>query len=345
VHFKIVPYTPLQIGEGKGEVLRKSFEIHPFELLNKGFRTLVFRYIKILQNYIPTIIFDVSHQSRKLSVAKDSLIVVQSFYLFMNFTYFIEKWGVFQTWILATGIQFGRYAIFAGILFAMFYLVRHRKWQARRIQKRPNKWSQYRTEIFYSFVSACIFGLLAIAVSMARAAGYTLIYTNIADYGWVYFGFSIVCVTFLHDTYFYWTHRLMHHPRIYNWMHRVHHLSHNPSPWAAMSFHPTEALIEAGIIVVVFFIPLHPLALFVFFTLSLAVNMIGHLGYEVYPRGFAKHWFGKWQNNATHHNMHHQLVRCNYGLYFNFWDTIMRTNHPQYVERYEEITTQKDEVD
>jgi len=28
VHFKIAPHTPLQIGEGKGEVLRRGFEMH-----------------------------------------------------------------------------------------------------------------------------------------------------------------------------------------------------------------------------------------------------------------------------------------------------------------------------
>lgn len=256
----------------------------------------------------------------------------------MNFAYFIEKWGIFQTWIFASSIQFGRYAIFASILFAIFYWIRHKNWQARRIQKRPNKLSQYRTEIFYSLITAGIFGLFAIGVALARKAGYTLIYTDIAEYGWAYFIFSIVLVMFLHDTYFYWTHRLMHHPALYNWVHRVHHLSHNPSPWAAMSFHPIEALLEAGIIAVVFFIPLHSLALFIFFTLSLMVNMLGHLGYEVYPKNFARHWFGKWQNNATHHNMHHQLVRCNYGLYFNFWDSIMRTNHPTYLDRYDEVT-------
>lgn len=256
----------------------------------------------------------------------------------MNFAYLIEQFGLLQAWLMATSVQFGRYVLFASILFLAFYILWHKRWQARRIQPRPNKIKQYQTEIFYSFVSACIFGSIAIGIALMKQAGFTLIYNDIAMYGWGYFFFSIVLVTFLHDTYFYWTHRLMHHPKIYNWVHRVHHLSHNPSPWAAMSFHPIEAIIEAGIIVIVFFIPLHPLVLFIFFTLSLMINMLGHLGYEVYPKNFTRHWFGKWQNNATHHNMHHQLVKCNYGLYFNFWDTLMGTNHPQYLQKYDEIT-------
>ena len=53
----------------------------------------------------------------------------------------------------------------------------------------------------------------------------------------------------LHDTYFYWAHRAMHHPKIYRHVHLVHHLSQNPSPWAAFAFHPFEAVIEAGIVV------------------------------------------------------------------------------------------------
>jgi Delta7-sterol 5-desaturase len=42
-------------------------------------------------------------------------------------------------------------------------------------------------------------------------------------------------------------------------------------------------------------------------------------------------------NTATHHNMHHQLLKHNFGLYFNFWDRLMGTNHPEYEQRFEEI--------
>ncbi len=36
--------------------------------------------------------------------------------------------------------------------------------------------------------------------------------------------------------------------------------------------------------------------------------------------------------------MHHQHIRMNYGLYFNFWDRLMGTNHPQYEARFTELT-------
>jgi sterol desaturase/sphingolipid hydroxylase (fatty acid hydroxylase superfamily) len=36
--------------------------------------------------------------------------------------------------------------------------------------------------------------------------------------------------------------------------------------------------------------------------------------------------------------MHHESMRGNFGLYFNFWDRIMGTNHPGYEQRFAEVT-------
>jgi sterol desaturase/sphingolipid hydroxylase (fatty acid hydroxylase superfamily) len=44
-------------------------------------------------------------------------------------------------------------------------------------------------------------------------------------------------------------------------------------------------------------------------------------------------------NTPTNHIMHHEKMRGNYGLYFNFWDRLMGTNHPDYEHRFEEITS------
>jgi lathosterol oxidase len=64
---------------------------------------------------------------------------------------------------------------------------------------------------------------------------------------------SLALMLLLHDAWFYWTHRLMHHPKIFRHVHLVHHRSINPSPWAAYSFHPIEAVIEAGIYLLIVF--------------------------------------------------------------------------------------------
>jgi lathosterol oxidase len=49
----------------------------------------------------------------------------------------------------------------------------------------------------------------------------------------------------------------MHAPRLFRLMHAVHHASRPPTAWAAMSFHPYEALTGAIVIpLLVFVIPI-----------------------------------------------------------------------------------------
>jgi sterol desaturase/sphingolipid hydroxylase (fatty acid hydroxylase superfamily) len=88
-----------------------------------------------------------------------------------------------------------------------------------------------------------------------------------------------------HDAYFYWALRLMHHPKIFKHVHLVHHRSTNPSPWAAYSFHPIEAVLEAGIFpLIVFTIPMHSLALVTVLIYMITRNVLGHLGMEILPK-------------------------------------------------------------
>jgi sterol desaturase/sphingolipid hydroxylase (fatty acid hydroxylase superfamily) len=67
----------------------------------------------------------------------------------------------------------------------------------------------------------------------------------------------------------------------------------------------------------------------------------GHLGFELYPAGFNKHWLGKWLNTSVSHNMHHHYFRGNYGLYFTLWDRIMGTLSKNYDKEYEEVMSRK----
>jgi sterol desaturase/sphingolipid hydroxylase (fatty acid hydroxylase superfamily) len=183
--------------------------------------------------------------------------------------------------------------------------------------------------------------VVIIGVIYAGKKGYTHIYHQISDYGFVYFAASIVLMILLHDTYFYWTHRAMHWKPLFKLAHKTHHLSTNPTPFSAYAFHPVEALVEVGIIpLIAFTMPYHPAALTIFTLYSLLLNVVGHLGFELFPTGFASHKLFKWHNTSTHHNMHHRLVKCNYGLYFNVWDRWMKTNHAKYEQHFDEVASQ-----
>ena len=162
------------------------------------------------------------------------------------------------------------------------------------------------------------------------------------DYGWVYFFAAFPLLFFIHDTYFYWTHRLMHHKKLFTTFHLVHHHSTNPSPWAAYAFHPLEAIVEAGVFgVFLFAIPVHPMHFYLFFFFMISYNVYGHLGYELYPKGFNRHWLGKWINTSVSHNQHHQFFTGNYGLYFTFWDRMMGTLRNDYDQHFEAAKTKQ----
>lgn len=223
-------------------------------------------------------------------------------------------------------VIFGRYLILAGIAFIIYYLVYRRKFSFKKIQVNFPKREDYFREIAYSVSTAFIFALIGWLLFFTPFREVTRLYLSISDYGWTYFVISIPLMLLIHDTYFYWTHRWMHRPEVFRYFHKVHHLSTNPSPWAAMAFHPLEAVVEAGVIVMIaLLIPVHPIALGIFLLLMMIYNVYGHLGYELYPKGFHSSVAGRWINTSLHHNRHHEFFKGNYGLYFLWWDRWMGT--------------------
>ncbi len=231
-----------------------------------------------------------------------------------------------------------RYLFFAGLAYLLFYVWNKKRFFRFKIQTRFPKKENLQTEIKYSFISIFIFSLMIAGTIALSRFGHTRIYKDFSLHSGWYFAASILIAILVHDTYFYWTHRLMHWKKIFPYVHRIHHLSHNPTPLAAYSFHPIEAVIEAGIVpVIACILPIHPVALALFGLYSIFMNIMGHLGYELFPAKFAgSHWI-KWHNSSTHHNMHHHYGKGNYGLYFNAWDRIMKTNHRRYAEEFMQV--------
>jgi len=132
----------------------------------------------------------------------------------------------------------------------------------------------------------------------------------------------------------------MHHPRLFVRFHRAHHRSTNPSPWAAYAFAPLEALVQAAIFpLVVMLVPIHLTAFFVFMLWQITFNVLGHTGYEFHPRWLMDSPLRFLLNTPTNHAMHHESPRGNYGLYFNVWDRLMRTNQKEYEARFRAVTS------
>ena len=183
-----------------------------------------------------------------------------------------------------------------------------------------------------------VFALLDIIMIWLNEIGVSKLYFDVADYGWGYFFASFFITVLVHDAYFYFIHRLMHVKPIYERVHKVHHTFTNPTPFAAYAFHPLEAALEFGIaVVLVLVMPIHIIVLLTFVVYMLTMNSLAHLGFEFFPKGFARHPIGKWFLTATHHNIHHRTFRYNYGFYFTFWDRVLGTNHPHYEDLFDEV--------
>lgn len=233
-----------------------------------------------------------------------------------------------------------RYFLFAGLAFLIFYVIYKGKGRFKKIQARAPESSDYAREIGYSLMTIAMFAIVPIVLLNDPIKAYTTYYTDFHQYGMVYFVGAFFLMMVMHDTYFYWTHRLMHHPALFKLFHLVHHRSTNPSPWAAYAFHPLESIIEVGIVpVFLFTIPIHLYHLSFFFLFMIIYNVYGHLGYELYPKGFSRHPIGRWINTSVNHNQHHQYFKGNYGLYFLFWDRVMGTVRADYEDRFDQVKT------
>lgn len=227
-----------------------------------------------------------------------------------------------------------RYLIFASAAYVVVCVALAQRLAHRKIQdKRPAKGQMWR-EFRYSVMSAAIMSLFGLTIHFGVEAGIMTFYTDIADYGWGYFGFTFFAILVAHDAWFYWTHRLIHHPLLFRWVHWTHHRSRTPTPWTAYSFAPAEAVVNGAFLpVFMLFFPAHPIIIVFFMTHMIVRNVIGHSGYELFPRATVDKWWLKWLTAVTHHDLHHADMRHNYGLYFSWWDKLMGTEHPDYAEK------------
>jgi Delta7-sterol 5-desaturase len=237
-------------------------------------------------------------------------------------------------WSFTLVLDVGRYVIAAGGLALILKLFWSLGLKDRKIQARWASNADVRREILTSLRTGFIFSLNGTAIVFGAMYGIFTIYPDFDKAGIGYLVISVIAVIIVHDAYFYWTHRMMHHPRLYPYFHRTHHRSVTPTPFAAYAFDIPEALVMAAFMPLwLAFVPMHVLGTFLFMAFMIIRNVMGHAGVELMPRSLAdSRWFG-WINSTTHHDLHHATFHHNYGLYFTWWDRMMGTEHPAYREK------------
>lgn len=255
----------------------------------------------------------------------------------MNITTF------FENVIDAYGEQLLWYSGFAFPFFIIFWIVGKKYFKKIRIQETERATlHHFKHDLGFSASTFLVFAIMDVCFLYLESKGYTQIYFDINDYGYLWLGASFFIVLFIDDMFFYWSHRAMHLPRFYKFFHKVHHESTDPSPLTAFAFHPSEALVEQLIgFVLPFLLPLNFGVIIAWQIFSMLNNVLGHLGYEIYPKGWVKLPLLRFKTASTHHNMHHQLFNGNYALYFTWWDKWMGTEFKDYETRHEQIFERK----
>ena len=225
-----------------------------------------------------------------------------------------------------SGFLFTVFLLLAGGAYALVWHVGRERFAHRRIQQRPRP-AQVGRELLFSSITILIISSLLTATWRTAEAGWTLGYFNVDQYGWAYLAASVGVLAIVHDSYYYWAHRAMHHPLVFRHVHKLHHTFTNPTPFASYAFHPLEAIVEmAWYAPLAFVLPVHPYAAGAYLVFLTFFNVISHLGYEFYQPGVAK-----WFITSTHHNMHHARGKGHFMLYFNLWDRWMGTNAKDYM--------------
>lgn len=243
---------------------------------------------------------------------------------------------------LATGL------VMIGSLMALAYFLVWRLWGKRlahlRIQPRPRAdRAQIRRELLNALPNALVSALVSSIVIYCGQLGYTQVYTDFSQHSpWLGLG-GFVLLLVIDDTWFYWMHRLLHHPRIYRFIHLEHHKSIDVTPFTSMSFHFLEPLLlTLWIFPVAFYLPVYAPVLAVVQVWGALDNIKSHLGYELYPAWWNRSPLG-FLTSSTYHNLHHSRFKGNYGVHFRIWDRLMGTEMKEYEGTYAAIKTRKRE--
>src|SRR5260221_5856993 len=143
------------------------------------------------------------------------------------------------SWLVDLGMQWlsnmaadvSRYAIFAIGVWLVLWVLLGTIMAGRKIREASPPTRQMIVEFLISIRSIAIFSTIGLLTFVLAKAGWLPGPKLAASWGPLWLWASLMLMIAAHDAYFYWTHRLMHDPRLFRRFHRRHNLSHNPPPF------------------------------------------------------------------------------------------------------------------
>ena len=227
-----------------------------------------------------------------------------------------------------------RYLVVVLLVWTVLHVLLKKRLAHRLIADWPQP-RDIRRELAYSLGSLVVFAAIGTVVFSMIVSGHMEIYRRPLEHGRLWLALSLPALLLWHDAYFYWTHRLLHTRWLFRRVHGVHHRSRNPSPWAAYSFHPVEALVTGLVTpLALLVVPVHGAVIIAFSVHQILRNAHGHAAVETMPRSFVRHWLWGRFTTTTHHHLHHETAQGNYGLWFTWWDRWCGTERVDYLKRF-----------
>merc|ERR1740123_1184813 len=136
--------------------------------------------------------------------------------------------------------------------------------------------------------------------------------------------FCMLCEDFT----FYWAHRLLHHPRLYPHIHKMHHQYTQTVSIAAEYCHPVEFilanLLPTSVGPMILGPKMHIVTVFAWYVVRVGETLDGHCGYEF---SCSPYRLIPMSGSAEYHDYHHSRNVGNYASFFSVWDTVFGTNH------------------
>ena len=186
-----------------------------------------------------------------------------------------------------------------------------RRYDARPLAKNRRAFTfndQVKDNMFWTCVSGVtIWSAYEALMMWAMANGYVPVIPE--ENQWIWMAGLIFLIPIWETVYFFFIHRLLHWPPLYQTVHSLHHRNTNIGPWSGLSMHPVEHLIYLGSVLIHFVVPANPLIIIYhlhFYCLTAATT---HAGYEGITFGGKVHL-----GLGTYHDqLHHRFFECNYG--------------------------------
>lgn len=181
--------------------------------------------------------------------------------------------------------------------------------------------NQIQLEIQCAIEAIVPMSILTVPFFMLEINGYSLLYSNISDYGWPYFFASLLLFIVFTDFGIYLVHRGLHHKIFYGPIHKLHHKWLVPTPFASHAFHYLDGYSQSlPYHIAIFLFPMHKLAYLALFMFVNVWTVLIHDG-EYFDNG-------EIINSASNHTIHHLYFNFNYGQYFTLWDRVFKSYRP-----------------